>query len=217
MSINVKKLNLRYYQRDLSKVLWIGRRFGGQGYKNSFFLIEDKRLITKLEKDGKLEGLLSEDFSCYIINNEDVINNQVFFFNKEPEFRNSSRVYLILFNDVVYEVSLSSQENQYSLDELSLLIKEKIYKENKKFLQIKKEIELYEKFDIEQKPERREPIPEEVKFEVWRRDGGKCVICGSQKNLEFDHIIPFSKGGATTTRNLQLLCQECNRHKSDKI
>ena len=42
-------------------------------------------------------------------------------------------------------------------------------------------------------------------------------MCGSQKNLEFDHIIPVSKGGANTARNLQLLCQDCNRHKSDKI
>ena len=63
----------------------------------------------------------------------------------------------------------------------------------------------------------REPIPKEIMNQVWNRDGGKCVQCGSQENLEFDHIIPFSKGGATTYRNLQLLCQKCNREKSDKI
>ena len=96
-------------------------------------------------------------------------------------------------------------------------VKEKIYKENKKFEQIKKQVELYEKFESKEKPERREPIPEDVKFEVWRRDQGQCVICGSKENLEFDHIIPFSKGGSSTARNLQLLCQNCNRHKSDKI
>ena len=63
----------------------------------------------------------------------------------------------------------------------------------------------------------RELIAESVKHEVWRRDQGKCVICGSQKNLEFDHIIPFSKGGSNTVRNIQLLCESCNRSKSDKI
>jgi 5-methylcytosine-specific restriction endonuclease McrA len=61
----------------------------------------------------------------------------------------------------------------------------------------------------------REPIPKEVQREVWQRDGGKCVICGSQERLEFDHIIPHSKGGANTARNLQLLCEECNRKKRD--
>lgn len=63
----------------------------------------------------------------------------------------------------------------------------------------------------------REPIPQEVMDKVWNRDGGKCVQCGSQDNLEFDHIIPHSKGGANTYRNLQLLCQDCNRKKSNKI
>ena len=60
-------------------------------------------------------------------------------------------------------------------------------------------------------------ISKAVKDRVWNRDGGKCVQCGSNENLEFDHIIPFSKGGANTYRNIQLLCESCNRGKSDKI
>ncbi|MEI6823714.1 MAG: HNH endonuclease [Bacteroidota bacterium] len=52
---------------------------------------------------------------------------------------------------------------------------------------------------------------------VWNRDGGKCVKCGSQENLEFDHIIPFSKGGSSTYRNIQILCKKCNIEKSNKI
>jgi hypothetical protein len=60
-------------------------------------------------------------------------------------------------------------------------------------------------------------ISEEVRDSVWNRDGGKCVQCGSNENLEFDHIIPFSKGGANTKRNIQLLCESCNRAKSDNI
>lgn len=65
--------------------------------------------------------------------------------------------------------------------------------------------------------ERREAIPQDVMDNVWRRDGGKCVKCGSNENLEFDHIIPFSKGGATTYRNMQILCKKCNIDKSNKI
>ena len=33
-------------------------------------------------------------------------------------------------------------------------------------------------------------IPSQVKLEVWKRDKGKCVICGNTNNLHFDHIIP---------------------------
>jgi len=63
----------------------------------------------------------------------------------------------------------------------------------------------------------RASIPESVRREVWRRDQGRCVRCGSQGNLEFNHIIPHSKGGADTARNLQLLCQTCNRSKGASI
>ncbi len=63
----------------------------------------------------------------------------------------------------------------------------------------------------------RTPIPEAVRSQVWRRDLGRCVECGSKQNLQFDHIIPFSQGGATSVANLQLLCQPCNAAKGDKI
>jgi hypothetical protein len=64
---------------------------------------------------------------------------------------------------------------------------------------------------------KRTAISTSIKDQVWKRDGGKCVECNSKENLEFDHIIPFSKGGANTYRNLQLLCVTCNQMKSDKI
>jgi len=57
----------------------------------------------------------------------------------------------------------------------------------------------------------------DVQREVWRRDQGRCVLCQSQEYLELDHIIPFSKGGSNTARNIQLLCESCNRKKGAKI
>ena len=68
-----------------------------------------------------------------------------------------------------------------------------------------------------EKKKRSRKISQDVKDKVWNRDGGKCVECGSNENLEFDHIIPHSKGGANTYRNIQLLCENCNRSKSNKI
>ena len=65
--------------------------------------------------------------------------------------------------------------------------------------------------------DRRERVASDVKKEVWNRDGGKCVECGSREDLEYDHIIPVSKGGANTVRNVQLLCEKCNRSKSANI
>lgn len=61
-------------------------------------------------------------------------------------------------------------------------------------------------------------IPTSVKIQVWQRDKGKCVQCGSSDNLHFDHILPFSKGGTSLkSENIQLLCARHNLQKRDKI
>lgn len=60
-------------------------------------------------------------------------------------------------------------------------------------------------------------VPHHVKAEVWSRDGGRCVQCGATEFLELDHIIPYSQGGATSVKNLQLLCRPCNQEKRDRI
>ncbi len=41
--------------------------------------------------------------------------------------------------------------------------------------------------------ENRRLIPTGVKLEVWKRDKGRCVICGASSELHFDHIIPYSR------------------------
>jgi 5-methylcytosine-specific restriction endonuclease McrA len=56
-------------------------------------------------------------------------------------------------------------------------------------------------------------IPQDVKIAVSARDGGKCCQCGSTKDLHYDHVIPWSKGGANTVANIQLLCGPCNLRK----
>ena len=58
-------------------------------------------------------------------------------------------------------------------------------------------------------------IPDDVKQFVWMRDNGRCVNCGSSVELQFDHIIPRSKGGTSTEpANIQVLCGPCNRRKA---
>jgi hypothetical protein len=58
-------------------------------------------------------------------------------------------------------------------------------------------------------------ISETTKKIVYARDGGICKCCGSSLNLEYDHITPFSCGGSSEVSNIQLLCQKCNRSKSN--
>jgi hypothetical protein len=64
---------------------------------------------------------------------------------------------------------------------------------------------------------RREVIPREVKRAVFERDGGCCVECASNFEIQYDHIIPLVRGGANTVANLQILCATCNQKKGASL
>lgn len=54
---------------------------------------------------------------------------------------------------------------------------------------------------------------------IYEQQGGVCPHCGKKceyKEMEGDHINPWSKGGKTELENLQMLCLACNRRKSSK-
>lgn len=61
----------------------------------------------------------------------------------------------------------------------------------------------------------RREIPPSVKQVVYYRDEGRCRQCGHTDtlDLEYDHIIPLSKGGGNEVENVQLLCQTCVQSK----
>ncbi len=61
-------------------------------------------------------------------------------------------------------------------------------------------------------------IPSAIKHFVYKRDGGKCVMCGSTDQLHFDHDFPYSKGGTSILpENVRILCARHNLEKSAKI
>lgn len=70
------------------------------------------------------------------------------------------------------------------------------------------------------------PVPHEVKQYVWVRDGGRCRHCRISdddsmalhgEHLQFDHVIPWSRGGTNEAENIQLLCGPDNRAKGAQL
>ena len=58
-----------------------------------------------------------------------------------------------------------------------------------------------------------------MKQKAYNRQKGVCPSCGEKfgiKQMEADHITPWSEGGPTIPENCQMLCKKCNRTKSNK-
>jgi len=62
---------------------------------------------------------------------------------------------------------------------------------------------------------RRIPVPQDVRWTVFQRDGYQCGHCGSTVDLTIDHIQPVIWGGSNDPSNLQTLCRSCNSVKGD--
>ena len=64
-------------------------------------------------------------------------------------------------------------------------------------------------------------MTDSMRYDVMRRDGFRCVLCGAKASdnvqLHVDHIFPVSKGGKTEENNLRTLCSRCNQGKSNKV
>jgi len=56
-------------------------------------------------------------------------------------------------------------------------------------------------------------IPKAVKAHAYKTTNGKCAICGSSHNLNFNHKTPHALGGTNSKENINLLCHNCNQRQ----
>jgi 5-methylcytosine-specific restriction endonuclease McrA len=121
-----------------------------------------------------------------------------------------------LFRDTFYVTERLPQPSE--LSEVVLRIKAAHFQESDSLRRLAEQVANLEAVERNiTKPPSRDRIPEDVKLVVWTRDGGVCVKCGAARELQFDHVIPFARGGSNEPTNLQILCKPCNLAKRDRI
>lgn len=63
---------------------------------------------------------------------------------------------------------------------------------------------------------KRTQLSKKTRFEVFKRDGFKCMYCGAHPPaavLHVDHIHPVAEGGDNDINNLVTACEPCNLGK----
>jgi 5-methylcytosine-specific restriction endonuclease McrA len=105
-------------------------------------------------------------------------------------------------------------DGEYSVDEMRMLAAQYMARIERKMNAVAAENDRLREAASAENPRR---IPGRVRTLVWRRDQGRCVACGGVSDLEFDHIIPRSHGGASSVKNVQILCARCNARKGAQV
>ncbi|MGH7932872.1 MAG: HNH endonuclease [Candidatus Binataceae bacterium] len=121
-----------------------------------------------------------------------------------------------VYRDKVVQVDSIEPNGTHTGVDATLLIKHFVLRQERHYERVRREVEALENME-RLGGVAREPVPEGVRLFVWQRDQGQCVKCGSRERLEFDHIIPVSAGGSSTERNIQILCEACNRAKAATV
>lgn len=169
-------------------------------------LVEKIEQIDMSQKDVSLLNKIYERYIDLLKESEEQPVRLIDINSFKVNFNNRSQW---LYKGFVYEI-----QGHFSEDEIRLLILEDLDKERRRFEKLRAKFDGATAEDLNYERPR---IPEKVRIEVWRRDGGKCARCGSREKLEYDHIVPISKGGSNTVRNIELLCEKCNRSKSNNV
>src|SRR3712207_520738 len=69
---------------------------------------------------------------------------------------------------------------------------------------------------------RREHIPSQTRYAVWRRDASQCTYemngkrCPCRRGLQIDHIQPVALGGTNELDNLRLVCRGHHRMYTER-
>jgi 5-methylcytosine-specific restriction endonuclease McrA len=70
------------------------------------------------------------------------------------------------------------------------------------------------------KPSRYKRVSRQLRAAIIDRDGYWCGLCGGAvepDDVDVDHVLPFSKGGAAIPENLRVTHSSCNRKRGNRL
>jgi len=101
--------------------------------------------------------------------------------------------------------------NPRDREHVCLKIEELVLEASQEFKKLREKVDRLRRITQGFTEERnRQRLSDDVLAYVLARDRERCVTCGTTEDLQFDHILPWSRGGGNTVDNLRVLCANCN-------
>lgn len=163
-------------------------------------------LLGEISSSQEIHNIL-EYFSFYIFSLADLTDNLRSSEMAVPHSGFLQRFWC--FKDKLVWVNRPSRSSS-DYEFISLKVEEFFYETEDEFLRLKQKVERLRNLKENRKSATRGYITDEVLAFVLFRDEEQCVNCSSKQNLQFDHILPISRGGSDEPDNLRVLCRSCN-------
>jgi hypothetical protein len=163
-------------------------------------------LLAEISRSQEIHNIL-EYFSFYIFSIADLTDNLRGSETSVPHSGFLQRFWC--FKDRLVWVNRPSRSSA-DYEFISLKVEEFFFETEDEFLRLKHKVERLRNLKENRKSATRGYIADDVLAYVLVRDEEKCVKCSSKQSLQFDHILPISRGGSDEPDNLRVLCRSCN-------
>jgi 5-methylcytosine-specific restriction endonuclease McrA len=200
-------------------------------YIHLFYEINASKPFQTEKNWRKSNGLIDLNFPLLneIVLSENIVNVFGYYVDKfspadmsisargaESELRYDSNIVQRLWfysNFLLYVNRQCRSEKDY--EHIKLKVEEHVLERCNEYQNLVNKVDRLRQISSNRMLTNRKQIPDHVLAFILQRDSNKCVLCGDDSNLQFDHIFPVSKGGNNEPENLRILCQQCNQSRGN--
>jgi 5-methylcytosine-specific restriction endonuclease McrA len=146
--------------------------------------------------------------------NKDTLKAKKDAYRQTEKYKIRKKIYSTNYRKENKESLLRKKRDYYRENKEEILRKHREYAKTEQGKAVKKQIQT-------RKRNRKQEIYSNLSPEEWKcilkSFDSRCAYCGSNKDIQQDHIIPISRGGEHAPWNVIPCCSDCNRRKKNSV
>lgn len=206
----VFKFPLKYYY-DYFRQAWISSDTAKTMRKSNSLIDLNFPLLNEIVLSENIVNVFG-----FYVDNFMPANMSVNARGAESELRFETNIVQRLWFYANYLLYVNRQcRSEKDYEHIKLKVEEHVLERGDEYQKLVNKINRLKQISSNRQQINRKQISDHILAFVLQRDLNKCVLCGDDSNLQFDHILPVSKGGNNEPENLRILCQQCNQSRGN--